>query len=380
MSVVRRDAQRRWATVAAAVTVACLLPVIVSSFSSGGTRSDPTRLRDLILASAGRPFQGYIAVQGELGLPDVPNVGELPSLLGGSTNLRVWYSSPSAWRVAELTATGETDTYRTADSTYVWDFESNLLTRSVGEGLRLPRSADLLPPALARRLLQYSTGTDQLTAIAGRRVAGVAASGLRWTTSDPDTTIGRIDVWADPGTGLAVRVEVAGRASGTALTAQFQDLEQTPPAAELLMPSRPESAGYTETRAENVISAINVLAALPLPKTLAGRTRRSAPSGAPDVVGLGAYGEGLSMFAVAAVPGRLATQTLQKLREGGAVPVVVGNGSGEAYEVHTSLVNALIVRSPGPGRRRTYLLAGSTSAEVLRQAGTELLSPTPARQ
>jgi hypothetical protein len=81
---------------------------------------------------------------------------------------------------------------------------------------------------------------------------------------------------------------------------------------------------------------------------------------------------------VAARPGRLASQTLQRLREGGAVPVVVGQG--EAYEIHTSLVNALIVRTPGPGRRRTYLLAGSTSAEVLRRAGAELLAPQPARQ
>lgn len=378
MSVVRRDAQRRWAIVATAVAIACLLPVTLAAFSSGGTRAAPLRLRDLMLASAARPFQGFIEVRGELGLPDLPNVGEFPNLLSGTTTLRVWYASPSAWRVAELTRTGETDTYRTAESTYVWDFESNLLTRSVGDGPRLPRAADLLPPTLARRLLQSGAATNDLTAIPGRRVAGLDAAGFRWTPSDPDSTIGWVEVWADPVTGLAVRVDVAGRDGGTALTAEFQDLRQSTPDAEILVPSRPESAGYAETRAENVVSAINVLAALPLPKTLAGRPRRSSAPGVPDVVGLGAYGGGLSRFAVAAIPGRLANQTLQKLREGGAVPVVVGEG--EAYEIHTSLVNALIVRTPGPGRRRTYLLAGSTSADVLRRAGAELLAPQPARQ
>lgn len=378
MSVVRKDARRRWATVASAVTVVCLLPFIFAAFPQEGTGSDPARLRDLVLASARRPFQGSIEVHGELGLPDLPNVGDLPSLLSGTTKLRAWYASPAAWRVAELTATGETDTYRTADSTYVWDFESNLLTRSIGDALRLPRAADLLPPTLARRLLQNGAGADELTAIPGRRVAGVAVAGLRWAPTDSDTTIARIDVWADPVTGLALRVDVTGRGGATAaLSAGFQDLEQRPPPAELLVPSRPASAGYTETRAENVISAINVLAALPLPKTLAGRTRRSERPDVPDVVGLGAYGDGLSMFAVAAVPGRTATQTLQKLREGGGVPVVVGNG--EAYEFHTSLLNALMVRTPGPGRRRTYLLAGSISAQVLRQAGAELLSPQQVR-
>lgn len=369
MSVVRGDARRRWAIVGAAVALACLLPVIVSAIPQPGAASDPHRLRDLILASARQPYQGYVAVQGELGLPDLPNVGELPNLLSGNTTMRAWYASPSAWRVAELTATGETDTYRTADSTYVWDFESNLLTRSIGDVLRLPRAADLLPPALARRLIQ--SGPGEATAIAGRRVAGVAAAGLRWTPKDPDTTVNWVDVWVDPNTGLPVRVDIGG-----VLTSQFEDLRQQTPAAEVLVPSRPASAGYVVTTAEDVASAINSVATIRLPATLAGRARKAPPPGTPEVIGLGAYGEGLSAFAVAAIPGRVATQTLQKVREGGGIPVAVGNGTigGEAYEVHTALVNALIVRSPGPGRRRTFLLAGSTSAQVLREAGSELLT------
>jgi nucleotide-binding universal stress UspA family protein len=172
-------------------------------------------------------------------------------------------------------------------------------------------------------------------------------------------------------------VDVAGREAGAAFTAQFQELQQLTPAAEILTPSRPGSAGYAVTTAGDVASAINTVATLRLPDTLAGRTRRPTPPGTPAVIGLGAYGDGLSVFAVAAIPGRLATQTLQKIREGGGVPVVVSNGgvnSAEAYEVHTALVNALIVRTSGTGRRRTYLLAGSVSAEVLRQAGAELLT------
>jgi hypothetical protein len=354
----------------ATIAALCLLPVVVSAFPQPGTRSDPIGLRELIMVSARQPYQGYAEVHGELGLPELPNVGELTDLFSGSTRLRAWYASPSAWRVAELTATGERDTYRTADSTYVWDFERNLLTRSIGNTVRLPRAADLLPPTLARRLVAGEAG--KLTSIEARRVAGVAAAGLRWTPTDPDTTVGRVDVWADPGTGLAVRVDIAGRDGGTAFTAQFQELQQRAPAAEVLAPSRPTSAGYTVATAADVATAINTVASFRLPSALAGHARRPAPPGTPEVIGLGAYGDGLSVFAVAAIPGRIATQTLQRIREGGGVPVVVGDG--EAYEIHTALLNALIVRTAGAGRRRTYLLAGSTSAEILRQAGAELLA------
>jgi hypothetical protein len=372
MSVVRREAARRWALVGAAVAIVCLAPVVIAALPAPGTTSDPTRLRDLILASAARPYQGYLDVHGELGLPALPAVGGLADLLSGSISLRAWYASPRAWRVAELAATGETDTYRTADSTYVWDFESNLLTRTIGEAVRLPRAADLLPPNLARRLLE-GAASDQLASIPARRVAGVAAATLRWTPSDPDTTVGRVDVWADPETGLPLRVDVAGRDGGTVFTVAFQELDQRSPSAELLVPSRPRSAGYTVTTAQDTAAAINSLATVPLPAALAGRKRSATPSGIPEVRGLGAYGQGLAVFAVAAIPGRTGAQTLQAVREGGGLPVEVGGG--EAYEVQTSLVNALIVRTPGAGRgRRTYMLAGSVSTEVLRQAGAELLA------
>src|SRR3712207_7111533 len=45
--------------------------------------------------------------------------------------------------------------------------------------------------------------------------SGRDAAGLRLTPSDPDTTIGRVDIWADatgdPATALPLRVEVSAR-------------------------------------------------------------------------------------------------------------------------------------------------------------------------
>ena len=75
-------------------------------------------------------------------------------LLDGTTDQYVWYRSPAYWRADEVTGTGESDTYADGGVTYLWNYGTNLLTQVTGaEPVRLPRAADLLPPALARRLL-----------------------------------------------------------------------------------------------------------------------------------------------------------------------------------------------------------------------------------
>ncbi|GIH06162.1 hypothetical protein Rhe02_42290 [Rhizocola hellebori] len=373
MTVVRRQAQRRWTLVGAAVAVLCLLPAAVAAWPQPGVTADPVKLRDQILRSAGLPYQGYADLHGETGLPDLPMLGEFAQLLGGTTRVRVWHASAQSWRIATFTATGETDTYRSATGTHIWDFERNLLTQTVGEAVRLPSAADLMAPDLARRLLREMSPADRLEAAAARRVAGVAAAGLRWIPSDPDTTVGLVQVWADPATGLPLRVEVASRAGRTAFTSHFLDLDQRAPSAELLVPSRPSSAGFSVTTAQDVASALRGVGATALPATLAGRQRLAAPAEALAGRGVAAYGAGVSLFAVVTLPGRIGSQSLQAVHEGGGVTVAIGGA--EAYEMQTALVNALIMRTPGTGRnRRTYLLAGSVTAEVLRQAGADLLA------
>ena len=41
-----------------------------------------------------------------------------------------------------------------------------------------------------------------------------SAAGLRMTPADPASTVGRVDIWADPSSGLPLMVEVFGRGSG----------------------------------------------------------------------------------------------------------------------------------------------------------------------
>lgn len=374
MSVVRRDTARRWSLVAAGVAVLCLLPAVIAAWPSPRVAVEPGRLRESILASTDRPYTGYVDSRGDVRLPNLPALGEVAGLLGASTRVRAWYAAPTRWRVAVLSPTGERDIYGTATGTYVWDFERNLTTLTVGDApVRLPWAADLLPPDLARRLLSMSSAGDPIAPLPGRTVAGVAAAGLRLTPSDPDTTVGHIDVWADPVTGLPVQVELSSRDRDTPIyVSRFLDLAQTAPPDGVLTPSTPDTGGLTVTTAADIAAAVGGLAPVNLPARVAGRARVANPAGL-RVPGVAAYGTGLSAFVVLAVPGRVGGQTLRSARDAGATPVAFT--AGEGYETRTSLLAALVARTGGDRQsRRTFLVVGAVTPDLLRRAATELLA------
>ena len=90
-----------------------------------------------------------------------------------------------------------------------WVFESQRATISAVSEIRLPDASDLLPPTLARALLQ-DVGDEELARLPSRRVAGMAAPGVRLVPADRRGP-GPLDLWAEPQTGLPLRVEVSGR-------------------------------------------------------------------------------------------------------------------------------------------------------------------------
>ena len=202
---------RRWLLVAAgaaalvgAVPLRDALPV-----AAGATPADDLRRR--ILGSAAQPWVGLAEATGRVALPELPALESTTALFTGVTRVRGHVAGPDRWRADELTPVGERDVYRLDGREYVWDFGFDQLTMLSGDAaLRLPRAADLLPPELGRRLLRLAPD-DPVTPLPARRIAGLRTEGLRLTPSDPDTTIGRIDVWADPVTGLPLHVEVAPR-------------------------------------------------------------------------------------------------------------------------------------------------------------------------
>ncbi len=93
--------------------------------------------------------------------------------------MRAWWQDADHWRVDQLLLTGETDLVHEGETTLRWDYEHLDATLSRDPDIRLPRTADLVPPVLAERLLR---GVDRRRRDAGSRPGGWPASsapGLR---------------------------------------------------------------------------------------------------------------------------------------------------------------------------------------------------------
>jgi hypothetical protein len=368
VSVVRHQAQRRWLVVACGVALLCGLPAIVAALPVPSSSLTAAALRARILASADVPYQGYAESSVDLGLPDLPDLGDVSTLLDGITDQEAWYRSPTQWRADVLTTAGETDTYQTSHGTFVWDYSSDLLTQILGsEPVRLPRAADLLPPDLARRLLGYASPADHLSRLPSQRVAGVAAAGLRLMPADPATTVGAVDIWADPATGLPVEVALTGRGSSQPiLVARFLDLTERPPSPATVTPNLASGTGFTTTVLPDISGILNGFGPL-LPARIAGMNRVAAPGGLADVA---AYGTGFSRFAVLPLPYGVGQRALDAASEAGAAGIDLGNGTGALIQTPLLTVALAQAQYGGP----VYLLTGTVTATLLIRAASDLVN------
>lgn len=350
----------RWLALLAGVAVLASVPAIVAAMPAPGREVAAADLLARVRASGPVAYQGYAESRAGLGLPDVPRVGRVVALLGETTRMRAWVRSPTAWRVDELTAIGERDTYQDARGTWEWDSGERRASRTEGEAaVRLARPADLLPPELGRRLAAAAE-PGEARRLGSRRVAGVTAAGLRIVPSSPDTTVGRVDLWADPRTGLPLRVEVTARgAHAPILTTAFLDLRQTAPGNETVTFHLPLDAEVENDEAPDLARAIDRFSPFVLPSDLAGLPRRTLVGRAA-----GTFGQGFEVVAALAFPAGYSSRTQAVLD---AVPRVKGPW-GEASLVTTPLLNALVFDRSGVA----YALAGTVPPRVLERVATEL--------
>jgi hypothetical protein len=360
---VRAQAWRRWGAVLAVVAVLCGVPIVLNAWPARAASVPPAVLRDRIAASADRAYQGYAQSSGLLPLPPLPNLEEVTDLLSTKTEMRVWYAARDTWRVDVIEGSTERDVYQTPVAQYVWDFGDSRLTRIVGDQpVRLPRAADLTPPELVRRILGIAAG-DRFEAVAGKRVAGIEAAGLRIVPATADTTVDHVDVWADPATGLPVQAEVTARGGQRPVfITRFLELDLTrPDQATVTPPSDHAGIGFTETEAPDILGAINRRRPVSLPDELAGMPRRDALD---ELTAAGVYGTGLAQVVVAGLPGRFGGEAYQRVATFGTdVPVPVG----AAAVIGTGLLSVLVVRAD-----RTYLVAGLVQPAVLQRVAFDL--------
>jgi hypothetical protein len=364
--VVSGQAARRWALVGAGTAILCLLPALVAALPVPASALTAAQLRARILKSADVPYQGYAESDVNLDLPALPDLGNVTALLDGTTDQYAWYRSAGQWRADVLTTAGEDDTYLTSRGTFTWNYASDLMTQIRGtQPVRLPQAADLLPPALATRLLSFAGRADRIARLPSRRVAGIDAAGLRLVPASQATTIGAVDIWADPVNGLPVQVNLYGRRAGAALlVSRFLDVSLSTPSVADVTPDPAPGVGFTVTGLADVSGVLGGFGP-PLPGRLAGFGQVSSPAGLPDVA---AYGDGFARFVVLPLPERTGTEAMATASAAGASIRIQG---GTAVLVTTPLLTVLLA-SPLGGP--VYLLTGAVTAKLLYAAATQLLA------
>jgi hypothetical protein len=351
--------------VLAGVAVLCCLPALASALPVSVPNLPPQQLEQRILASQRLSFAGYAESNANFGLPPLPAFSSVTPLLDGVTRLRVWQASADRWRVDTLSDVGENDTYQLGDSTYVWDSGQQLLTGIFGaETVRLPRAADLVPSSLAVRLISWAGPGAKLSSLPPRRVAGQSAAGLAVSPASSQSTIARVDIWAAPGTGIPLLVQIFGRGSAApALQSQFLQVGLWAPGGSVLTPQAGPAAGFTSTTPASFAGVLKNLATVRLPGRLTGFAQQRSPLPQIHI-----YGSGLTAFAVLAFPPSTGNGLLSTALDDGAAQLTVAGGT--AAIASAPLVNLALVKpdhSPD-----TYLLVGFVTKAAMEQAASAL--------
>lgn len=351
---------------ALAVALVIGVPVLV--------RAWPVRVPDLstatvlsrVRASSDAGYSGTVETVGTLGLPVTSRFTDVGSLLGGRTTLRVWWRDPQHWRVDKVLVAGETDLFHNGAETTEWRYEAAEATRSVDPVVRLPRTADLIPPALAARALD-GVRTDDVERLRARRIAGVSAVGLRIRPSAVQASIDHADLWADPATGIVLRLDLYAAGDGSpSFSTAFTSFSARRPALET---TRFDTPAGLPVRIENVLDiadAANQFAPVVPPDVVAGLRRSTSEAGA-----VGIYGTGLTRILVIPLRGGDAdTLRRQVERSPGSTSTTIGPS------LMAGPLGVLVTDSAERGGRGAgaWLVVGAVTRATLVAAGQDLLA------
>lgn len=353
----------RWLVVLVTAALLVVTPLAVQARPVRDSSISAGELATRMQASDGVAWSGVVESSGRLQVPDSDSFAALAQLLGEDNDLRVWWRAADDWRIDRIRGTGETDVYRQGDYLTRWIFESETAVISPVSKVRLPDAADLLPTTLARSLLQGARPRE-LSRIPARRVAGVSAPGLRLAPGDRAATIATADIWAEPTTGLPLRVELSGRDDRVpVLQTETVDLTLEAPPAGTTRFDPPPSVGLRFEESVDVAAAANAFAAYDLPTSLGGLPSR----GGDDPGAVGVYGRGPTTLIVLPLRGRVAWPLRDRLRS-----------SAAAEETDAGVLAPVgpvgLLMTPDPGEGGGFLLAGTVTPDTLRRAAAELMA------
>jgi hypothetical protein len=351
---------RRWCVVALGIAVLAAVPVGSRLRPVADSDVSAERLLAQVRASDDEGWSGYVETDGTLQLPDAGRFSDLATLFGTQVRMRAWWRGSDDWRVDQLLTAGETDLVHAGDRTTQWDYERARATVSRDPDIRLPRSADLVPPQLAHRFLRGATAAD-VTRLPTRRIAGIAAPGLRVTSASHLSSIDHLDLWADPVTGVPLRVEVYAASARPAFTSAFREFSAGAPDATAVAFTPTPSTTVRYDDVLDIADAANQYAPVLPPASAAGLAKSSASDGA-----VGVYGEGMAQVIAIPLRGREAGA----LRDQLDVTPGVEHLAGKTL-VMVGPLGVVLTGEDGDGG---WLLAGTLDHDALLRAGDDVAS------
>ena len=302
----------RWSLVVLAVALVVLVPITLRALPVPDEAVSARDLLARVQAGDRVGYSGTVEVHGRLGLPVSDHFTDIADLLGSDTRMRVWWRSADQWRVDKLLPTGEVDLFHHGRATIRWDYERAEAQNAIDPQIRLPRDADLLPPALARRVLTDADPAD-VTRLPARRVAGHDALGLRLRPSDARTSIDHVDLWADAATGLVLALDAYGDARQPGLSTAFTSVDLDRPPSRATSFHAAHGLRQTVDDVLDIADAANQYAPVHPPDSVAGLTRSAS---AQEAVGI--YGSGLAQIMALPLQSRDAGYLADQLRTSGA--------------------------------------------------------------
>jgi hypothetical protein len=360
-------AAHRWSIVTVGVAVLCGLPWLIGHRPIPGSSLSATSLLNRIQNSAAHSYSGYSEADGGLGLPVAGDFDSVADLLGGHSEERVWWRTATDERVDTITAFGESDVHTDALGTWTWNYERSHATRvpSNDSAVRLPRNADVLPPDLGRRLLSQALPSE-VSRLPVVRIAGVDAVGLRLRPSEKVSTVTRVDVWADPVSGLPLRVQVYGSDQvAPAMSASFLDFSRATPSESSVSFAPPGRSRVDYSYGFDIASATNTFQDVTPPAQLAGLTRQAPTQGLGSV---GVYGRGVTQLVAGPIFDGVANQLSAQLRTAGA------DQSGNEQSFTVGPVSALLLNSD---IGRDWLFTGTVTMATLKAAAAQIIAHPP---
>jgi hypothetical protein len=352
----------RWLTVAVVAVLVASAPLVSHALPAHETKVSAARLLASIRGTKDLGWSGEVRSIGSVQVPlSGSTFGGVARLLGEQSDLRVWWRDSDSWRVDRIRATGESDLVRDGSLTVRWNYEDNRVNFAPYSPVRLPDDVDVVPSALAARMLAGAR-PNELSRLPSQRVAGHDAAGLRLVPDDYRSTISRVDVWADESSGLPLKVEVYGEPAGAVplLSTELTSLDLQRPAESEVNLSFSPAIQFPRGFSMDAAAGANAFAPFTPPDSLAGLRRLGRTE---DFGAVGVYGRGPT--ALLAVPLR---ETVADGLRGQLRRSRDARDTGARVELEVGPLSVLLSHHDGDD----FLLAGTVTPATLELAATDL--------